>query len=81
MSVFARRRAALLVAIAALSGCGVRVSLGESGGAFASADGGSFEVDADEPIDAETLDALDALADSEPPDVSDGAVDDAPLAD
>lgn len=78
MSVLARQRAALVAAIVLLTGCGARVSLGEYSGYPASPDDGTFEPDAGDPFDAE---AIDALAETEPPDASDDAFDDAPVAD
>lgn len=78
MSGLAGQRAALVVAIVLLTGCGVRVSLGDYG-AFYDGDGGVSPPQ--QSFDAEALDAPDELADAEPADASDDAVDEAPLAD
>ena len=75
MSVLAGQRVALAVALVLLTGCGVRVSLGEYGSYPYDGDGGVFYPD--DPLDAEALDATDEVDESATPDASD----DAPLAD
>ena len=80
--MLARQRAALFVALVLLTGCGVRVSLGDYGFAdVGGPDGGAFDLDAEDPFDGESLDAL-AEAGPEPvPDASDDVVDEVPLGD
>jgi hypothetical protein len=75
-----RRPFAITAVLVALTGCGVRVSLGEYMSVDPSADGGTSEPDAEEPFDAELLDGS---AETDPPEASDedAFFDDGPTAD